>query len=611
MSHHPSTRRPLRSGASRARLLCALLALGTAVLAAPSPAGAQASQPCVGPTGQQICGLATSTTVNGSPVAVNAFMGIRYAQAPRWQSPTLLGWTAQQATAPGSICPQSGTKPNQAEDCLFLNVWRPVDNSLTKLPVMVFIHGGAFIEGAGSSGLYDGAYLAADSVVVVTLNYRLGALGFLATSAVGGPPINGNFGLLDQRTALQWVQANIAAFGGDPTQVTIFGESAGAMSAGLHLFAMPGSTGLFRAAIMESNPMGYQYPTMELGLQNGSAFVDSLCAVIGASSGCSPSASTLAAVSLDTVMMAQAKFELSSLGRLEKNGLPDALPFVPVLDGSLVTGEPYQGYVAGMPAKPYIFGMNLDEGALFAAAARDVAGKRLIPATYAFLLTEVFGLRRMLAITQVPAYQARSQTPEGALSNLINDFAFDCGNLASADSAYAQTQVTTAPPPIYAYRFEQPPFFAAYDTLSACLPASGNVCHGAELTYVFNTFGYADSVTVADSIPSGSGYLVPTPTAADSALAVQMGKAWTNFAKGRAPLGQSWTPYTGGAGATLYRFGGASNGQALSGLSSSANCQQLWYTFPPLGPGTTSSSAADQPVDPARLARSIAAGPRD
>jgi para-nitrobenzyl esterase len=313
----------------------------------------------------------------------------------------------------------------------------------------------------------------------------------------------------------------------------------------------------------------------------------------------------LATVSLDTVMMAQAKFELSSLGRLLKNGLPDALPFVPVLDGSFVTGEPYQGYVAGMPAKPYIFGMNLDEGALFAAGARDKAGVLLNFATYAILLDSVFGSANRRTIESVPAYRARlfGQTAKQALSNLITDFAFDCGNLASADSAYAVNQDTTPAPPIYGYRFEQPPFFAMWDTISACLPGvAGNVCHGVEIPYVFNTFAYADSVTVADSIPSGSGYLVPKPTAADSALAVRMGKAWTNFAKGRQPLGTSWAPYTGGSGATLYRFGGPGDGQALTTLSTAANCRQLWNGIPPLG-GTIRATAARTEAPPATSAR--------
>jgi para-nitrobenzyl esterase len=610
---HPSTRRPLRSGAPRARLLCALLALGTAALAAePATAQTQAAQPCVGPAGQQICGVATSTTFGGNPVGISAFMGIRYATARRWQNPTLLGWTPQQATAPGSICPQGGTRPNQAEDCLFLNVWRPANTSLTKLPVMVFIHGGAFVIGSGSSGLYDGAYLAADSVVVVTLNYRLGALGFLATNAVDGPAINGNFGLLDQRTALQWVQNNIAAFGGDPTQVTIFGESAGAMSVGFHLFAMPTSKTLFRAAIMESNPMAFPYPAMTLARQNGLEFINDLCVAAGAKAGCKPTAAQLAGFPLSTVMAAQTKFNDGAVGRLWKNGMSDGLPWTPVLDNAVVTGQPYLGYAAGMPAKPYIFGMNLNEGAIFAAGAKDQAGAKLDYLDYPILLDKVFGPHNQQTITghttgtwphRKAPYKAVAdpRLSDGvstvqALTNLITDFLFDCGNLFSGDKASAQKQT------IYAYRFEQPPFFAMYDTVSVCLPgASGNVCHGVELPYVFNTFAYVDSVTVADSIRVRGQLLVPKPTAADSALAVRMGKAWTSFAKGRAPLGDDWAPYTGGANATLYRFGGPANGQALTSLSSDATCQ-MWNKMPPLG-GSVHATAARTEAPPAPGAR--------
>jgi para-nitrobenzyl esterase len=142
---------------------------------------------------------------------------------------------------------------NMSEDCLYLNIWSPGADD-RKRPVMVWIHGGAFITGSGSSAIYDGkAFAENGEVVVVTINYRLGALGFLHLDAIGGEDFrgSGNCGILDQVAALKWVQENISAFGGDPDRVTIFGESAGAMSVGI-LLSLPQAKGLFNQAILES-----------------------------------------------------------------------------------------------------------------------------------------------------------------------------------------------------------------------------------------------------------------------------------------------------------------------------------------------------------------------
>src|SRR5262249_35840451 len=148
-----------------------------------------------------------------------------------------------------------------SEDCLSINIWTPADASSTSnLPVMVYIYGGAYIFGGSASPTYNGAYLAAKGgVILVTFNYRIGALGFLA----GIEGLTGNYGLLDQQLALTWVKNNIANFGGDPSQVTIFGESAGAISVGLHLLSAPGSQDLFVAGIMESNPFALPLRTVE------------------------------------------------------------------------------------------------------------------------------------------------------------------------------------------------------------------------------------------------------------------------------------------------------------------------------------------------------------
>jgi len=194
---------------------------------------------------------------------VAVFRGIPYAEAPvgrrRFTPPVRVArWEGvRDARRFGDICPQTGESPidsaslprgvPQGDDCLNLNVWTPAPG-FASLPVFVWIHGGSFKWGAGSVGLYDGSTFARDGVVAVTLNYRLGASGFLN---IGDKPGSGCFGLLDQIAALEWVQENIAAFGGDPAQVTIAGESAGGFSVG-QLLAAPGARGLFRRAIAQS-----------------------------------------------------------------------------------------------------------------------------------------------------------------------------------------------------------------------------------------------------------------------------------------------------------------------------------------------------------------------
>lgn len=196
------------------------------------------------------------------------FLGIRYAQPPvgalRFRPPVpARRWTGTyDATTFGARCvqPPSMLAPPgeaQSEDCLYLNVFAPIDRS-SPVPVMVWIHGGSFVTGSGSIAWYHGARLARRGVVVVTMNYRLGALGFLDLAGIGGDEWAGsvNLGLQDQALAFRWVRDHISAFGGDPDRVTVFGESAGAMSTSAHL-ARPGSAGLFRRAIAQSGAAGH------------------------------------------------------------------------------------------------------------------------------------------------------------------------------------------------------------------------------------------------------------------------------------------------------------------------------------------------------------------
>jgi para-nitrobenzyl esterase len=195
---------------------------------------------------------------------VSVFRGLPYAAAPvgerRWQAPgPAPRWTGlRDGSAAGPACTQvpgmslenGGDVGRQSEDCLYLDIWTPDADPAARRPVMVWIHGGALVFGSGHLALYDGGQLARQDVVVVTINYRLGALGFFAHPALGdGAPMN--FGLLDQIAALRWLRTHVAAFGGDPDNITVFGQSAGAQSV-LALYASPLARGLFHRGIAQS-----------------------------------------------------------------------------------------------------------------------------------------------------------------------------------------------------------------------------------------------------------------------------------------------------------------------------------------------------------------------
>ena len=245
--------------------------LALTILCAVAMSSHAASRP---PTVRTSHGTVSGVALPGGDLTV--FRGIRYAQPPtgalRWKPPVPApDWTGVRAAeefGPSCIQPDSGPASlyrdfpaSMSEDCLFLNVWKPVHAA--RAPVMVWIHGGSLRSGNLASGLYDGSRLARQGVVVVTLNYRLGVLGYLAhpeLSAESPHGVSGNYGLLDQIEALRWVRDNIARFGGDPANVTVFGESAGALST-IELMTSPLARGLFHKVIVQS---GYLVSNMEL-----------------------------------------------------------------------------------------------------------------------------------------------------------------------------------------------------------------------------------------------------------------------------------------------------------------------------------------------------------
>jgi para-nitrobenzyl esterase len=448
---------------------------------------------------------------------VRAWLGIPYADQPigdlRWRTPQPApSWTGVLETkAYGNECPQtlSFAGPSNTEDCLYLNVWSP--SGAKDLPVMVWIHGGAFIFGSGNDKWYAGGPIADHGVVIVTINYRLGALGFLAHPAldIDDPayPTSGNYGLLDQTAALQWVQRNIKQFGGDPTKVTLFGESAGGFSACVH-YLSPNEGDLFQAAISESGLCTANV------LAPGHANADSVGLDLANELGCPGSgaaaAACLRAVSVDTLM---SKTNLPPTASQTPGGpfyqlslLPSVTPNV----DEVVVPDMLAAFKAGgfLP-RPLLLGTNKDEGTLFHST---VYGKQLSSdSDYQNALAVRFGSANVPAI--VAHYPSASfPSPNDALSAVTGDAFFVCPARAVARAA------TIGGAPVYRYSFEHPlenPFMQGL-----------GVFHGSELPFVFGN----------DTFPLGR---IGDSGAADSAAMVEQ---WTSFAKTQIP-DASWPLY--------------------------------------------------------------------
>jgi len=292
-----------------------------------------------------------------------AFLGIPFAAPPvgplRWAPPSpALAWTGtRDATTFGpapwqpSGGPLDGLVPGmgsdeQSDDCLNLNVWTPsVDDSR---PVLVWIHGGAFSLGAGSLSVYDGSRLAAaTNTVVVTINYRLGALGFLV---IDDPSCTPNVGLLDQVAALEWVRDNISAFGGDPDNVTIFGESAGGGSV-LSLLSMPSAVGLFQRAIIQSGASD-----LLLDRDKAQLVAEAVARAAGLET---VDVDALRAMSGAQIIEAQAN------AAMELFGTVGTMPFHPVVDGVVLPHTWLEAASSGFNPVPVIIGTNRDEMDLF------------------------------------------------------------------------------------------------------------------------------------------------------------------------------------------------------------------------------------------------------
>ena len=379
---------------------------------------------------------------------LTVFKGIPYASPPvgplRWKPPQpALRWTGvRTARAYGAACPQDSAHKEpwaqvgaMSEDCLFLNVWRPAKPG--RYPVMVFVHGGGFTYGAAGVPLYDGAYLAKRGAVIVTINYRLGRLGFFAHPALTREdPAGrlGNYAVMDQIAALQWVRRNIAAFGGDAANVTLFGESAGAGSVQI-LMGAPEGKGLFHKAISESGSGSSALFPIRGGALNAEKLGELWASGLGLKDA---TPEQLRAVPLADVV---------------RNGR--AFPFI---DGRVVTHSPGAPFYRGNEMRiPLIIGGNSNESSL--GGMTEAAAKALLGAQFPALLQ---------------GYVATSGKPDAtAAIDLAEDVGFVLPSYALADRHAANGA------PAYAYYVDQVP-------VDSRAGAAGTD-HGGELEYVFGT----------------------------------------------------------------------------------------------------------------------------
>lgn len=408
----------------------------------PSTVGeAEVDAPTAAPTAATQSGVVAGERTDGIAI----FRGIPYAAAPtgerRWAPPAAApAWQGvRSATGFGPACPQPKVPPPfgvdgpTSEDCLFLNVWTPDDADASARPVLVWIHGGAFVIGSGSQPIYDGRALAAQGVVVVTFNYRMGALGFLNHRAFQGQDGGAaNFGLLDQIAALKWVQHNIAAFGGDPENVTIAGESAGGLSVQA-LMAGPLAQGLFHKAIIQSG--GGLSAMAEARDAAALAAGDAWAASLGVDA--NASAADLRALPVEKIV--QAHF----------------ISF-PSIDGNVLERNPTESFARGEQAHvPLLIGANSWEASL--AILNDAYAQTLLGSQYETLLE---------------SYRAQGLDETKARDQLRTDLFF-------VQPARHLAALHARQHPTWLYHFEMVPA-----SMRALQPGAA---HGGELAYLFAT----------------------------------------------------------------------------------------------------------------------------
>jgi para-nitrobenzyl esterase len=464
------------------------------------------------------CSIVIVATASGRIEGVDldgtaAWLGVPYATARRWQAPEPIArWTGARAAtafAPGPPQPQTAVPGGATlpgldadatdEDCLFLNVWSPP--GAASAPVLVWLPGGAFVGGSASLPIYDGSRMAARrGVVVVTVTYRVGALGFAAIP--GRPP---NRGLLDQVAALRWVRDNIDAFGGDPANVTVFGESAGGGSI-VHQLAMPSARHLFRRAIVQSGATDKTL-TPDVAGAVAQRFLATLT-------------DDAEKASVDQILAAQGETLFSMFAEV------GAMPFHPFVDGEVVASRPIEALRAGATADiALLIGTTRDEMRMFLdPSASDLDRDRLTRRAARYLTALGAPDADDAAAPLVELYDGDPHvpTPSDVWSAIQTD-----GEMRRPADAVADAHTG----PTFGYRFDAP--------LAGALARHG-ACHGCDLPYPFGTI---DRSGWREVVGPGA-----------SAVSDAMQSAWAAFARDGDPscdeLG-SWPEFGGDRRATM------------------------------------------------------------
>lgn len=461
--------------------------------------------PCGGDTDATLRKVVTEsgTVIGVQSGETDAFLGVPFAAAPvgalRWAAPEAFGCFDADfnANALGPRCPQLDSDETTVigdEDCLQLNVWTPTARSDdASMPVMFFIHGGGNAVGSAVDPLYDGADLARHGVVVVTANYRLGALGFLLQDGVPT-----NLAVRDQLAALSWVKRNIENFGGDANNVTVFGESAGAVNT-CTLLGVPQASGVLHRAIVESGGCGHR---------NATTYANQLGAFT-ANAGC--------ATATDVIACLRA-LDVANIVTTEPTGFPNVAglsqAWGPHIDGDLIPASTEDQLAAGTSLRvPWIIGSNRDETA-----------NSVMPGMSRMQFENLVRISFIGLGTQILAQYPATDFPDGseAWIALTSEVKFICGARRFARVGAAGGVNT------HLYMF-------SYDDYTSRIRAARAV-HGIELPFIFGTFG---------AIANG----IYTPNATDLQMRDEMQERWLSFARDGNPTstaGPTWATYPGG-----------------------------------------------------------------